>query len=208
MLKVGGKGGKKFRGTREGGITEYASYFVFAHAPDGAIEAYPLHEWYNFQPSQRYKALSAEQAEEEFKRRRLNLSTLMSKARLKGAEEAAEDPEEKVKSSGKKKQDLRIDDLDDIMMDSADDSDSSADEKGKDDDSDGGANKKKGKKQLPKKKKKKKDSDDEAFEESDDGDEEGRELDYIESSDEDESDPEEQANKEMKSVAEEDGLRT
>lgn len=204
---MGGKGGKKFRGTREGGITEYASYYVFAHAPDGAIEAYPLHEWYNFQPSQRYKALSAEQAEEEFKRRRLNLFTLMSKARLKGAEENAEDPEEKVKLSGKKKQDLRIDDLDDVMMDSADDSDASDDEKGKEDDSDGDK-KKKGKKQPPaKKKKKKKDSDDdEAFEESDDGDEEGREMDYIESSDEDES--EDQANKEMKSVAEEDGLRT
>lgn len=210
MLKVGGKIGKKFRGTREGGITEYASYYVFAHAPDGAIEAYPLREWYNFQPSQRYKALSAEQAEEEFKRRRLNLSTLMSKARLKGAEENSEEPEEKVKTGGKKKADLRIDDLDDIMMDSGDDSDSSADEKGdKNADSDDDSKKKKkGKNQLPKKKKKKKDSDDEAFEESDDGDEEGRELDYIESSDDEESDPEEQANKEMKSVAEEDGLRT
>ena len=41
-----------------------------------------------------------------------------------------------------------------------------------------------------KKKKKKNGSDDEAFEESDDGDEEGREMDYIESSYSDESDPE------------------
>lgn len=43
--------------------------------------------------------------------------------------------------------------------------------------------------------------------ESDDGDEEGREMDYIESSDSDDSDPELQVDKEMKSVAEEDGLR-
>lgn len=206
MLKVGGKGGKKFRGTREGGITEYASYYVFTHAPDGAIEAYPLREWYNFQPAQRYKTLSAEQAEEEFKRRRLNYFTLMDKTRVRGAEDNSEEPEEKIKSKGKKKQELRIDDLDEIKTDSGDD-DSSADEKGNGNDSDDGNKKKKTKKQMPKKKKKK-DSDDEAFEESDDGDEEGREMDYIESSDDDESDMEEQANKEMKSVAEEDGLRT
>lgn len=35
---------------------------------DDNIEAYPLQEWYNFQPIQRYKALSAEEAEEEFGR--------------------------------------------------------------------------------------------------------------------------------------------
>lgn len=35
---------------------------------DGAFEAYPIDEWYNFQPIQRYKALSAEEAEEEFVR--------------------------------------------------------------------------------------------------------------------------------------------
>lgn len=46
ILKVGGKNGKKFRGNREGGVSEHASFYVFAHAPDGAIEAYPLHEWY------------------------------------------------------------------------------------------------------------------------------------------------------------------
>lgn len=47
---------------------------------------------------------------------------------------------------------------------------------------------------MPPKKKKKNNSDDEAFEESDDGDEEGREMDYIESSDSDDSDPELQVN--------------
>lgn len=35
-------------------------------APDGAFEAFPVEEWYNFAPIQRYKALSAEEAEEEF----------------------------------------------------------------------------------------------------------------------------------------------
>lgn len=56
-----------------------------------------------------------------------------------------------------------------------------------------------------KKKKKKRSSDNEAFEESDDGDEEGRELDYISDSSASESELESQ--KEMKSVAEEDGLK-
>ncbi|EDW34108.1 GL21747 [Drosophila persimilis] len=66
ILKVGGKMGKKFKGIREGGVGENAAFYVFTHAPDGAIEAYPLNEWYNFQPIQRYKSLSAEEAEQEF----------------------------------------------------------------------------------------------------------------------------------------------
>lgn len=70
ILKVGGKTGKKFKGIREGGVGENAAFYVFTHAPDGAIEAYPLNEWYNFQPIQRYKSLSAEEAEQEFGRRK------------------------------------------------------------------------------------------------------------------------------------------
>jgi hypothetical protein len=49
-------------------VAENASYYVFTHAPDGAIEAFPLQEWYNFQPIQRYKSLTAEEAEEQFGR--------------------------------------------------------------------------------------------------------------------------------------------
>lgn len=45
ILKSGGKTGKKFKGIREGGVSENAAYYVFTHAPDGAIEAFPLHEW-------------------------------------------------------------------------------------------------------------------------------------------------------------------
>lgn len=32
-------------GIREGGVSENASYYVFTHAADGAIEAFPLQEW-------------------------------------------------------------------------------------------------------------------------------------------------------------------
>lgn len=45
ILKCGGKTGKKFKGVREGGVGENASYYIFTHAQDGAIEAFPLHEW-------------------------------------------------------------------------------------------------------------------------------------------------------------------
>lgn len=58
--------GFRFRGIREGGVGENAAYYVFTHGSDGSIEAYPVTEWYNFQPIQRYKALSAEEAEVEF----------------------------------------------------------------------------------------------------------------------------------------------
>lgn len=118
-MKVGGKSGKKFRGIREGGVSEYASFYVFAHSPDGAIEAYPLNEWYNFQPVQRYKALSAEEAEHQFSQRNkvLNFFSLMTRNRLKGDEEGQDDPEEaKLKLSGKKAKDFKISDADDIVM--------------------------------------------------------------------------------------------
>lgn len=58
----------RFKGIREGGVGENAAYYVFTHAADGAIEAYPLCEWYNFQPINRYKSLTAEEAEQEFGR--------------------------------------------------------------------------------------------------------------------------------------------
>ncbi|XP_055676810.1 general transcription factor IIF subunit 1 [Lutzomyia longipalpis] len=211
ILKVD-KSGKKFKGIREGGVGENAAFYVFTHAPDKAIEAYPLHEWYNFQPIQRYKALSAEEAEQEFGRRKkvMNFFSLMLRKRLKGDDDAEEDPEEK-KANRKKGKDLKISDMDE-WIESSDESDSDDDDdekKEKEEDSDKEKNaKKKGKKEeMEKKKKKKKDVDDEAFEESDDGDEEGRELDYISDSSDSDSDHEGKIDKDMKGVAEEDALR-
>ncbi|KXJ69666.1 hypothetical protein RP20_CCG026216 [Aedes albopictus] len=215
ILKAGGKkDGKKFRGIREGGVGENASFYVFTHAPDGAIEAYPLNEWYNFQPIQRYKALSAEEAELEFGRRKrtINYFSLMLKKRMKKDDDIPEDLEEtKGKKGGVgKAKDLKISDMDEWIdsdeMSSDDDDDGEG--KTKEKDSDDEADKKaKNKKALADKKKKKRDVDEEAFEESDDGDEEGRELDYISDSSESESEPEAKVNKELQSVAEEDALR-
>jgi len=175
--------------SREGGVGENAAFYVFTHAPDGAIEAYPLTEWYNFQPIQRYKSLSAEEAEQEFGRRKkvMNYFSLMLRKRLRGDEEEEQDPEEAklIKAATKKSKELKITDMDE-WIDSEDESDSEDEEdkkKKEQEDSDDGKAKGKGKKGADKKKKKR-DVDDEAFEESDDGDEEGREMDYDTSSSE------------------------
>ena len=58
----------RFKGTKEGGIAENASYFVFNQCPDGAFEAFPVENWYNFTPQIKYKTLSSEEAEAEFSR--------------------------------------------------------------------------------------------------------------------------------------------
>lgn len=209
ILKSGGKTGKKFKGIREGGVSENAAYYVFTHAADGAIEAFPLHEWYNFQPIQRYKALSAEEAEQEFSRRNkvINFFSLMLRKRLRNDEEGGDDEElidgGKGKKPGKKEKDLKISEMDE-WMDTDDDDSGSDDEENKKSSDEEDKKKKKGKVEVSKKKKKNA-SDDEAFEESDDGDEEGRECDYISDSSDSESELEQQ--KEIKSVAEEDALR-
>ncbi|CAH2099467.1 unnamed protein product [Euphydryas editha] len=208
ILKVGGKTGKKFKGIREGGVSENAAYYVFTHADDGAIDAYPLQEWYNFQPIQRYKALSAEEAEQEFGRRNkvINYFSLMFRKRMRGddAPDDGDDPDDKKTKGSKAKKDLKLTEMDE-WIDSDDESSDSDAEKDKDkEDSDSGSKKKKNKKAATKKKKK---VEDEAFEESDDGDEEGRERDYISDSSDSESDHETKVNKELKGVAEEDALR-
>lgn len=210
ILKVGGKTGKKFKGIREGGVSENAAYYVFTHADDGAIDAYPLQEWYNFQPIQRYKALSAEEAEQEFGRRNkvINYFSLMFRKRMRGddATDDGDDPDEKKTKNSKAKKDLKISEMDEWIDSDDESSDSEGGEKEKEkEDSDSGSKKKKNKKGAPPKKKKK--VEDEAFEESDDGDEEGRERDYISDSSDSDSDHETKANKELKGVAEEDALR-
>uniref|UniRef100_A0A0A9W041 Transcription initiation factor IIF subunit alpha n=2 Tax=Lygus hesperus TaxID=30085 RepID=A0A0A9W041_LYGHE len=206
ILKVNGKAGRKFKGIREGGVAENASYYVFTHAADGGIEAYPLCEWYNFQPIQRYKALSAEEAEQEFGRRNkvMNYFSLMMRKRLKNEEDAeGEEGEEGKPKKGKKSTDFKISEMDDWV----DSDEETSEEEGEDGEKSEKEKKKKKKPGKEKTAKKKKGSDDSAEEESDDGDEEGRELDYISDSSDSESDHEGKAVKEQIGVAEERALR-
>lgn len=202
ILKCYGSTVKKFKGIREGGVSENTSYYVFTHAEDGAIEAFPLQEWYKFQPIQRYKSLSAEEAELEFSKRNkhLNFFSLMLRKRLKGEEDGEpEEGEEKSKKGSKKSKELKISDMDEWMDSSEAES---SDEAEKEDEEEGKKPDKKKKKKDAPKKSKKRDTNTEAFEDSDDGDGEGRELDYI--SDSSESEPE---NTKLESVAEEKALR-
>ena len=207
-------GNKKFRGTREGGIGDNSSYYVFAHNEDGTITAHKLEEWYSFQPIQRYKPLSAEQAEEEFARRTncVNKWSMKLKMQLNAnnGEEEQEAEEAKSKKGSKlndKISSLKISDKDEFINssdESSSDEDNDGDKKSnKDNESKAKQKKAKGKAALANKKKKDRDLDDEAGEESDDGDQEGRECDYIESSDS-ESEPETETPKnQLKSVEEE-----
>ena len=57
----------RFKGTREGGISENASFFIFMQCSDGkTFEAYPIDEWYSFAPQVRYKYLDIDEAEDEY----------------------------------------------------------------------------------------------------------------------------------------------
>ncbi|XP_067416630.1 general transcription factor IIF subunit 1 isoform X3 [Emydura macquarii macquarii] len=195
VLKVNGKAGRKFKGVKKGGVTENASYYIFTQCPDGAFEAFPVSNWYNFTPVAKHRTLTAEEAEEEWERRNkvLNHFSIMQQRRLKDQDEEEEEKEKKTK---KKSSELKIHDLEDDLEMSSDESELS--------DADGEkVAKPKKKTPLTKKKKKKKGSDDEAFEDSDDGDFEGQEVDYM--SDGSSSSQEEVAVGKPKVTKEEDG---
>lgn len=176
LLRVNGKSGRKFKGIKKGGVTENTSYYIFTQCPDGAFEAFPVHNWYNFTPLARHRTLTAEEAEEEWERRNkvLNHFSIMQQRRLKdqGQDEEEEDKEKRAR---KKASELRIHDLEDDLEVTSDDSEASGEE---------GGRAAKAKKKAPpakagRKKKRKKGSDDEALEDSDDGDFEGQEVDYM-----------------------------
>jgi transcription initiation factor TFIIF subunit alpha len=119
LLKVGGKTGKKYRGVREGGITNNTTYYVFTHGNDGVVSAYPISEWYNFTPIMRYKTLDVDEAEEKFAQRGkiLNKWSVMVNKKVKtGGEEAeGEEPEEETGKKGKGgggKKDFKVSDMD------------------------------------------------------------------------------------------------
>ncbi|KAJ7989676.1 hypothetical protein DPEC_G00307010 [Dallia pectoralis] len=197
ILKINGKAGKRFRGQKNGGVTENASYYIFTQCPDGAFEAFPVNGWYNFVPQAKHLTLTAEEAEEEWGRRNkvVNHFSIMVQRRLREQERGPDDEDEEGEKGGKKKKkkkggrggDLLIHDLEEDLELSSDESDSDREE---------GDNKPKKKKAdakgKGKKKKKKRGSDSEANEDSDDGDQEGLEVDYMS----DESSSEEEAGEE------------
>ncbi|XP_075715249.1 general transcription factor IIF subunit 1 isoform X1 [Rhinoderma darwinii] len=179
VLRVNGKSGRKYKGVKKGGVTENASYFIFTQSPDGAFEAFPVSNWYNFTPVAKHRTLTAEEAEQEWERRNkiLNHFTIMQQRRLKdqGQDDDEEEGGGKQEKGGKskkkkKKNDLKIHDLEDDLEMSSTESEESGEEDGQS---------KAQKKAAQSKKKKKSRNDDEAIEDSDDGDFEGQEVDYM-----------------------------
>jgi len=212
LMRVGGKGGRKYKGIREGGVSNNTTYYVFTHGKDGAFEAFPIKDWYNFTPIMRYKTLDADEAEEKFAQRGkiLNKWAVMVNKKLRPGEEGAEedlDGEEGGKGKKGKKGDtsFKISDMDD-WAGSDDGLDTDEEKDKKDDDSDSDDGKKNKRSKDTKKKKKKKNTDvDEAFEDSDDGDDEGREVDYM-SDESSESDEETAKDHDVKGVDQDEGL--
>ncbi|XP_017486933.1 PREDICTED: general transcription factor IIF subunit 1-like [Rhagoletis zephyria] len=192
---------KKYKGIREGGVTENTSYYVFFQAPDGAFEAFPVNEWYKFTPFQRYKALTAEEAEEKFIKRDQILNYFQLKHMGKKEGDGSID-DSKVKTEFSVKKEFKVTDMDEWDRDSENDSLSensdNEDEKPK-----------KGKAKKEKKDKRKKedseDDDEEPGEDSDEGDNDDKEVDYMsDSSSSSESDTEKG---DIKAVIDESALR-
>jgi len=207
LMRVGGKGGKKYKGIREGGVSNNTTFYVFTHGKDGAFEAFPIKDWYNFTPIQRYKTLDAEEAEERFANRGkvLNKWSVMVHRKLKPDQEDAELDGEEGEKKGKKgaeKKEFKISDMDE--WEGSDDGLDTDEEKEKKDDSDDDGKGKKRSKDT-KKKNKKKEVEDEAFDDSEDDDRQDREVDYMsdESSD---SDEEEEEKADAKGVDQDEGL--
>lgn len=105
---------------------------------------------YNFQPIQRYKALSAEEAEQEFSRRNkvINYFSLMLRKRLRNDEDGGDEEElvegGKSKRPGKKEKELKISEMDEWMDSEDDESDTDEEEtkKGSEDEEEGKKKKK------------------------------------------------------------------
>ncbi|XP_047485515.1 general transcription factor IIF subunit 1-like isoform X1 [Penaeus chinensis] len=215
ILNVGGKNGKKYKGIREGGVSENSSWYVFMQGKDGAFEAYPVEEWYKFSLVPRYKALNAEEAEKEFERRDkiMNYFSVMYQKKLKkdGGEEG-EEGEEATKKKGSSSKNLRLSEMDDWMSD--DDDESASNEEIDEEEREMQKKKKKkvqskGRHQHGGKKKKNPDGDSEedCLEESDEYND-GAEHDYISSDSSDsEAENDEVVTKELAGVDEADALR-
>lgn len=83
----------RFTGRKEAGINENSSYYILTQCEDGAFEAVPVNNWFNFTADIKYQTLTADEAEEEFSRREktVNYFSLMVKKRLTDNKEDSEE---------------------------------------------------------------------------------------------------------------------
>lgn len=195
QIKLGvGKTARRFKATKDGGVSENASYFIFYNTDPTSktFEACPVDDWYSVSATLRYKTLTAEEAEEKFEQRHKMFNMFSVMGLRKTAEEGDESTSHDTKG-------FKVSELDEW--------DRSGDDEASD--AEGGEGDSKRKVRRKKGSKKDEDAPAEGKEESDEGDFEEREVDYMSdsSSDHDEIPDETKDNDDVKGIAEEGGLR-
>ncbi|CAL8079771.1 unnamed protein product [Calicophoron daubneyi] len=93
----GRTGRRRYKGMREGSVSENVEYFVFCQCKDGNFDAYPIHAWYKMNPEISYRFLREDEAEAAYSRLNStkNYFNVMIKRRLtdETEEEASVDRE-------------------------------------------------------------------------------------------------------------------
>lgn len=197
QIKFGsGRTSRRFKATKDGGVGDNASYYVFYKSNDRSdtYEVCPVDEWFSVSATQRYKTLTAEEAELQFEKRHkiFNHFSVMKK----GGENDDDGP------TGSGNGNFKVSELDD--WDESCDDDRSDEEGGEDDES-----KKKNRKKKNVKKEEPDDAPEEGLEDSDEGDFEQREVDYMSdsSSESDVSEADKKDVNDVRGIAEEQALR-
>uniref|UniRef100_A0A5S6QXS8 Transcription initiation factor IIF subunit alpha n=1 Tax=Trichuris muris TaxID=70415 RepID=A0A5S6QXS8_TRIMR len=187
LLTVNDKHARKYRGIREGGVSEHADYWIFVKSGENVFDAYPVSEWYNFMAVSRFKALDIDEAEEKFRERGKVLNQFALKTQLRNSNN--ETNEEELAGESREQQDENAESRKAARK--------------------GHARKLKEQKKHAKIKRHKDANEEDliASAESDDGDEEGREIDYMSDTDSDISEPEKKEAQQLIGVDEEAGMR-
>ena len=93
----------RFTGRKEAGINENSSYYILTQCEDGAFEAVPVNNWFNFTGDIKYQTLTVDEAEEEYNRREkiVNYFSVMVKKRLQDNKEEEEGEENILEKKSK-----------------------------------------------------------------------------------------------------------
>lgn len=201
QIKFGsGRTSRRYKAIKEGGVGDNASYFILHKSSENSTqyEVCPVEDWFAVSATQRYKTLTAEEAEQKFEQRHKMLN-FFSVMKLKKGENG-ESGETGADSRG-----FKVSELDD--WDQSGEDDASGEDNGDADDDEG--KKAKRKKNLKKPKDEDKEAPEEGKEDSDEGDFEQREVDYMsDSSSESDSDVDKTTKEvDVKGISEEGALR-
>ena len=93
----------RYTGRKEAGINENSSYYILTQCEDGAFEAVPVNNWFNFTANIKYQTLTVDEAEEEYNRREkiVNYFSVMVKKRLQNNKEDEEGDESTLETKSK-----------------------------------------------------------------------------------------------------------